>query len=116
MHGSRNFAKGHNDRRVHFLVEVGHSGIVAIYRQQVLGEVIGPHRHEVGFLGQQPRLIHRRGHFDEHAYLRPLNLHALFDDLGIRLIDQPLGATKLCKTRNHRQHDAQIAAQTFVGL
>ncbi len=102
-------------RRMQIVVQVGDARVVAIDRQQVLGQVVRAHRDEVHLAGQFAGQIDRCRHFDHDADRRHLDVHAFVAYLAPGTVNQVQRLFQLADTRDHRQQDAQVV-QPDAGL
>ena len=100
---------------MHGVVQVGNPGVVAVHRQQVLGEIIAAHRQEIHPPRQGPGLVHGGGHLHHHADGRKLTGEPLLQDFPVAATDQFERLFQLRHVADHGQHDAQVA-QALVGL
>ena len=110
----RQTRQGAQHRRMAGIVETRHARVVAVHRQQILGEIIGAYGEEVDPGGERFQLVERRGHLDHHADTRPRDVDALFGQFDQRPIDQRQRRIDFLDSRDHRQHDAQVV-QPFRG-
>ena len=97
------------------MVERGNPRVVAIHRQQILGEIVAADGQKIHTPGQGPGLIHRRRHFDHHPDRRQRRIDALFPQLPMAALHQRQRLFKFRDVADHGQHDAQIA-QPRIGL
>ena len=112
--GNDHFPKRMNYRRVGLLIQLGHTRVVAIHREHVLGQVVGAHRQEIDPPGQLPGLVHGGRDLDHHTDLRPVDHEPFLGDFGVSAVHQFLRLIHLADVGDHRQHDAQFALETGV--
>ena len=95
-------------RRVIFVVELGHVRIVAIDGQQILREIVRPHRQEIDPARQGLGLIDGRRHLDHDADRRHPHLIAFLQQLVVRTLDQEQGIVDLADGADHGQQQLQV--------
>ena len=101
--------------RVQVVVQIGDPRVVAVHRQQVLGQVVGTYRQKVHLTGQLFGLVHRRRDFDHHANRRHRHVGAFVAHFTPGAVQQVQGFFEFVGAGDHRQQDAQVV-QAFAGL
>ena len=96
------------------LVEAGDTTVVAIDRQQVLGQVIGADGEIIHPLGHRRYLVDRRGHLDHDARGRAVQIKPLLQQLAHGLGDEGHGHVQLGHGGYHGQQDGEVV-QTDTG-
>ncbi len=107
--------QGLQHRRVQVVVQIGHPRVVAINRQQVLGQVVGAHRQKIHLTRQFTGLIHRRRDFDHHAHRRHRHVETFVAHFAPGTVDQVLRLFDFVRAGDHRQQNPQVV-QAFAGL
>ena len=97
------------------IVEIRHTRVVAVDRQQVLGQVVGADREEIDLARQFAGLINGCRDLDHHADRRQWHIGTLVTHLAPGAVDQVQRLFQLLRAGNHRQQDAQVV-QTLAGL
>jgi hypothetical protein len=106
---------GHDDvcqclqhRGVERVIERCDTRVVAVHRQQVLGEIVAPDRQEIHSPREIGGLVYGGRHLDHHADLRCDHCPAFLDDLRVRPRQQGECIVEFLCVADHRQHHAQI--------
>ncbi len=90
------------------VVEVGDPRVVAIHRQQVLGQVVAAHREEVDPRRQGVELVEGRRHLDHHPHPRPRHRHPLLAELDDGALEQAQRVVDLVDVGDHGQQHLQV--------
>ena len=98
--------------RMQAVVHTGDPGIVAIHRQNVLGQVVGANGDKIDAIRQLRQHKHHRRHFQHHAETRTGN--GVADHLfhfAAGAIDQATGLIHFIETGDHRQQDTEVSGR-----
>ena len=91
------------------VIELAQVGVLAVYRQGVLGQVVGTNGEEGGFLCQLVGQHGSGGGFHHHANGNILGFDALLGQLCPHLGAQRLGLLQLPHGSHHGEHHHQVA-------
>ena len=70
------------------VIQPCHPGVIPVNRQQVLGQVVAPHRQKINPTGKLTYLVYGRGNFYHHPYLGLDELMPVINQLFKRLVNQ----------------------------
>ena len=90
------------------IVQLGDPVVVAVHRQQVLGQVVAADGDEIDHPHQAIDLIHRRWHFHHDADSRRSNRYPVFPQLHLGTTQQIQRLAQLADAADHWKQDRQI--------
>ena len=96
------------NRRMQFIVEFPHVGIITVHRQQVLRQIVGADRDEIHPARQRGHLENRRRHLHHDPHFRHRHRKPLLQQFVVGALNQQHQLIQFAYRSDHRQHDPQI--------